>query len=473
MNFRRWVVFTFLIHVLVIVVDKGGGLVLYLLCADRREQHGESGIIASLPFILGAIANLGLSSAMVYFVRRGRFTAQQGFETSMTVALVWGGFVAALSMLIVVFVLPAINVEWTCDPWLVAPCCLVVPLLLVSSYANSTQLATDHVKGYGVVHAATSVTFLPAFFAIFYWLGADVAKGHAPYAVSWGRLCSTFAVAVFAVWLVRGIVKVRLGVHREFLREGVRYGWKANLTSTLNYLNHRIDLFVLFALYAVPAGVFGKDADDIKNTQVALYSVAVTWAELVWHFPESMRDLFFSKVAGSSHEEARRLTPVLCRLGLWLSVVGATTIVLLIDPIMGTITSMAKGSSDVWFRDWSPMVTTALWVLVPGTVAYTVSKVLQADLGARDRLQTCVNAQLMVLATMLGLDAVLIPEHGAVGAAAASSIAYALATLYTLWEYGRQTGNSILTCVLIRGSDLRYVREIGGAVLAKLRWSKS
>ena len=46
MNFRRWVVFTFLIHVLVVVVDKGGGLVLYLLCANQPELHGKSGILA-------------------------------------------------------------------------------------------------------------------------------------------------------------------------------------------------------------------------------------------------------------------------------------------------------------------------------------------------------------------------------------------------------------------------------------------
>ena len=472
MNFRRWVVFTFLIHVLVIVVDKSGGLILYLLCANKADQHGESSIIASLPFILGAIANLGLSSAMVYYVRRGRFTAQQGFETSITVALVWGGFVALLSKLIVMFVLPALNPEWACDPWLVVPCCLVVPLLLVSSYANSTQLATDQVKGYGIVHAATSVSFLPAFFAVFFLLGADVTKGHAPYAVSWGRLASTFAVALFALWLVCRIVKVRLGLHREFLKEGVRYGWKANLTSTLTYLNHRIDLLVLLALYAVPDGVIGDAAKDLKKEQVAFYSIAVTWAELVWHFPESMRDLFFSKVASSSDEEARRLTPVLCRLALWMSMTGAVAIVLLVDPIMGTITSMAGRSDHIWYQGWSPTVVPALWILVPGTAAYTVSKVLQADLGARDRLQTCVNAQLVVLVTMLGLDVLLMPQYGALGAAAASSAAYTLATCYTLWQYCRQTGNSVLACVLVHASDFRYVKEIAGAILAKLRWSR-
>ena len=38
MNFRRWVVFTFLVHVLVVLVDKGGGLILYLLTGKETRK---------------------------------------------------------------------------------------------------------------------------------------------------------------------------------------------------------------------------------------------------------------------------------------------------------------------------------------------------------------------------------------------------------------------------------------------------
>jgi O-antigen/teichoic acid export membrane protein len=472
MNFRRWVVFTFLVHVLVVVVDKGGGLILYLLTADQPKEHGRAGIAASLPFILGAIANLGLATALVYFVRRGRFSPQVAFETSMGVALAWGGFVAAVSALFVLVVLPAINPAWQMDWFGVVPICLAVPLLLVASYANSTQLATERIKDYGAVHVVTSLAFLPAFFGVFFLLGARVDEGHVPLAVAWGRLGSTAIVALLTLWLVRKVVTLRIRVHREYLGVAVRYGWRANLTSTLSYLNHRLDLIVLAAVYtAAKVGVgFGdKEAQDLATTQVAFYSMAVTWAELVWHFPEAMRDLFFSKVAGSSHEQARALTPVLSRLGLWLSLLGAVVIVLLIDPVMSAITFAAKGSAVVWHEGWSEPVRTSLWLLVPGTIGYTVSKVLQADLAARDRLQTCVNAQVVVLAVMLGLDFVLIPEHGALGAAVASTVAYALGTVWTLVAYGRQTGVAAWRCLIVHRSDFGYIRDIAAAIVQKLR----
>jgi O-antigen/teichoic acid export membrane protein len=472
MNFRRWVVFTFLVHVLVVAVDKGGGLILYLLCADLPQEHGKSGIAASLPFILGAIANLGLATSLVYFVRRGRYSAQVAFETSMGVALAWGGFVAVSAAIVTLYVLPLLNPEWVFAPVVVVPICLVVPLLLVASYANSTQLATDRIKDYGLLHVVTSLAFLPAFFVFFFSFGGAVSQGDVPVAVAWGRVASTLVVAALALWLVRKVVTLRVRIDRDYLRQGLRYGWKANLTSTLTYLNHRLDLVVLAAVaFATMHGRgFDKDeAQELAAVQVAFYSMSVTWAELVWHFPEAMRDLFFSKVAGSSHAQARQLTPVLSRLGLAISLFGALGILAVIDPAMSAITIVAKGDDSVWMEKWSPTVFASLLMLVPGTVAFTVSKVLQADLAARDRLQTCVNAQLIVLVTMLGLDVVLIPDHGAVGAAAASTIAYVVSTIYTSIAYSRQTGTPIWRFLFVHLSDFRYIREIVVAIVDKLR----
>lgn len=472
MNFRRWVVFTFLVHVLVVLVDKGGGLVLYLLTANQPDQHGGAGIVASLPFVLGAVANLGLATSLVWFVRRRRYSAQECFETAMAVALGWGCVIAALAWVVVMHVLPWLDPEWIIDPWLVLPICAAVPLLLVASYANSTQLATDRIGDYGVVHLVTSLAFLPAFFAVFLWLGGDVGKEHVPLGVAWGRLLSTCVVAILALWLVRKVVTLRARVHREFLGEALRFGWKANLTSTLTYLNHRLDLIVLGILVFRALRGAGQGHDVAKvaaNVQVAYYSMAVTWAELVWHFPEAMRDLFFSKVAGGTDDEARVRTPVLARLGLLVSLVGAAALLFLVDPVMGFVTQMARGDDAVWYAGWSTQVGQCLLVLAPGTVAYTVSKVLQADLGARDHLDTCVAAQSIVFVVMLALDALWIPGEGALGAAWASTVAYLVGTVFTVAAYSRQTGTPMWRCLVVHGADFRYIGDVFAAVLGKLR----
>ena len=85
----------------------------------------------------------------MFFVRRKSVTTQIAFETSTWVALVWGGFVAVASALFTIYVLPWLNPDWQLDWFGVLPICAVVPLLLLASYANSTQLATDRIKDYG------------------------------------------------------------------------------------------------------------------------------------------------------------------------------------------------------------------------------------------------------------------------------------------------------------------------------------
>ena len=152
------------------------------------------------------------------------------------------------------------------------------------------------------------------------------------------------------------------------------------------------------------------------------------------------------------------------------AIVGAAiAIVVVMNPAMGLVTTLARGSDAIWYSGWSEQVGACLWMLVPGTAAFTVSKVLQADLAARDRLQTCVNAQLVVLVTMLALDVLLIPTYEAVGAAAASTVSYVIGTIYTLWAYGRETGTPLWRCLFVHRSDLRYIREIVVAILGKLR----
>ncbi len=406
-------------------------------------------------------------------MRRGRYSAQQAFETSSVVALVWGGAIGLLAALVSLYVLPLLRSDWVFDPMLVVPFCAAVPLLLLSSYSNSIQLATEHVQGYGMQHLLTSVLFLPMFFVCFAWFGGDARQGDVPLGVAWGRLCTTVLIALVTLFMVRRIVRLRMRLHRDFLADNLRYGWKANINSTLIYLNHRIDLLVLAAVFTVP-GLTGQAHKDAVGQEVAFYSMAVTWAELVWHFPEAMRDLFFSKVAGSSDKQAREMTPVLCRLSLLASLVGGSALLLMVNPVMGAITWVADSfqggnKANAWYETWSEPVNHAVLLLVPGTVAFTVSKILQADLAARNKLHLCVIAQFLVLGLMLLLDVLLIPGMGASGAALASTVAYTAATVYTLFAYTRDTGVRPWSCLVMHRSDWQYLREIVVAVLRKLR----
>jgi len=483
MRFRRWVVFTFLVHALVVVADKSAGLVLYFLTKDQQEQHGAASLLASLPFILMALANMGLATSLVYHVRRGLYTAQQAMETALVVAFAWGGLIAGLAYVVTMYVLPLIRPEWSVSGWLLGPICLGVPLLLVMSYANSIQLATDRIRGYNLVHLFSSLAFLPLFL-LAWWLWGK----NAPLGVAWGRLAATGLVEVLAVLMIRKVVRLRPKLHREFLGDSIRYGWRANLTSVLTYLNHRIDLFVVAMLFVPLAPDIAElanamVADDAALSmpealieakkelvlgQVAFYSMAVTFAEMVWHFPEAMRDLFFSKVAGSTADRARVLTPTLVRISTVISVVAGVGIYLVVDPVMAVVTELLPGKGNAWNATWSGPVNEAMIWLIPGTVGFTIAKVLQADMMARNLTSQCVRGCWVVFVVMVGLDLLWVPSGGAAGAAQASSVAYLASSLYMLIVYKRDTGVRLRDCVLLRRSDLGYLTDIVKSVWSKI-----
>lgn len=468
MNFRRWVVFSFLMHVLVIVLDKGAGLVLTLLLADNADFKGHADLLTTLPFILMAVANLGLATSLVYFVRRERYDVQKVAETTSLVALVWGSFVALLGIGVMLVVLPWIEPTWSVRPGLVVPVCLCVPFLLLTSYYNSIQLATERVRDYNLVHVLSSASFLP-FFLLFFWLGGGGAA--AAEGVVLGRLTVSVLMALVVLWMLRGIVKLRPRLHADFLRKGVAFGWKANVTSVLTYLNHRLDLLLLPVLF-VPVVADGADVTEILKSEVAFYSLAVTLAELVWHFPEALRDLFFSKVASETHERARHVTPLLSRLCFAIAVLGTLLLIAGFWPLFAVLSHVLDwmGKDPNAFHDeWLPTVWPAFLWLAPGTAAFTVAKILQNDLAARGHLNACMVSGFVSFAGMIGLDLLWVPEGGAVGAAQASTVAYGLAAVYTLWAYPRAGGAPALQCILPRRGDSTYVREILRSVRDKLR----
>ncbi|MEM7200801.1 MAG: polysaccharide biosynthesis C-terminal domain-containing protein [Planctomycetota bacterium] len=456
MRFKRWVVFTFAFHVLIIVVDKGAGLIVLKIFEDNPDVKGAIDLLAALPFIMMSMANLGLATSSVFFLRREQFDLVEVAETNSLVALVWGTLLAGVAVLLSQTLLPALKPDWDFDLAYVVPICLCVPLLLTSSYFNSLQLVLEHIRNYNLVNLFGSIAFLPLFL-LFYFGGSFEGAS----AAAMSRLVGSAVVCGITLWMLRSVVRWRPRLHWNFLRAGITYGWKANLTSVLTYLNHRLDLYLVGFLYVHRGGATTGFLKP-ELAEAAFYSQAVTFAELIWHFPEALRDLFFSKVAGSTHEQARQFTPVLSRLCLAVAVVGSLAVWVAVDPFMGL------WLPNAWESTWRDTVRPSLLVLMPGTVAYTVAKILQNDLAARGHLDQCLQACFIVLVVMVSLDIALIPRMGAVGAAWASTVAYWASAIYSLWAYRAHGGASVMKCLIPRREDLKYARELYAAVREKI-----
>src|SRR5262249_24535436 len=106
--------------------------------------------------------------------------------------------------------------------------------------------------------------------------------------------------------------------------------------------------------------------------------------------------------------------------------------------------------------DFAPAVPAALWLL-PGMAALTVVKVLTHAVAGCGRPEYATYTTLVGLAAILALDIWLIPSHGIVGAAWASSAGYSLWAAAVVFLY-------------CRALKVTAVQLIAGTLTAPLTW---
>ncbi|MCB9918799.1 MAG: hypothetical protein H6832_10400 [Planctomycetes bacterium] len=450
MRFKTSFLITLAFQVLILAIDKGAGFVIWWLLGDDAEAAGGVLLLLNLPAIMVAVGNLGLAASCVYFVQRKEVTADIAGRSSMTVAIVWGALLAVvLRVVLEIWVRTTPGAEL--PPWTMLTPMLVLPVfLLVTMYRNYLQLATGSIVAFNVTRLVPSLCFLPLFLVLYF----VVTERDAYHAAAYARFVPGVLVAIGVVIAMRRIVRMTPGFDRPFLRKALGFGWRANVHATLTALNHRIDLYLLGGLYVVAAVLPENERLAAMQREAAFYAYAMTLAELIWHFPEALRDVLFAKVAGMDEDDASEFTPVVARNSLFVAVLGAIAIWFAHAPAL----QLLLGES--WITTWAAGLTPALFWLLPGTVFYTVAKVLQSDLMARHHLASCNFATSAVFVTLVGLDFAWIPAHGARGAAMASSVAYLVGAVLTIGVYLRSTRVRLLDVLLVRPGDFAHYRGI-------------
>jgi O-antigen/teichoic acid export membrane protein len=106
-----------------------------------------------------------------------------------------------------------------------------------------------------------------------------------------------------------------------------------------------------------------------------------------------------------------------------------------------------------------------LWLLLPGIVTLTASKVISSYLSGigKPTYSTFIGAGTVILT--IALDLLLIPRYGINGAAAASSIVYTCTAVASVMVFRHESGAGLLETLLIRPDDfVRYQRVLNSTV---------
>jgi len=248
------------------------------------------------------------------------------------------------------------------------------------------------------------------------------------------------AVSCFA--LVRfGGLHLRIPPESGFV---VGYGARTLLGNILNYASLRLDVFILASMNTL--------------TAAGQYSVSVAVSEMLWAVPMAIGTVVFPEIASRDREaDDGAWTARVCRVTVAVSAVSAVAVGLGGWVLFGLVMRHYSGSLM------------PLLLLLPGTIALSVAKVLGNDMYGRSLPEWHIYAALASLALTVGLDLAFVPKYGAAAAAAVSSLSYVAYAVVILTGFRRTVVVGIRPLLVIDRRDISDMREITRRLLTKLR----
>ncbi len=171
----------------------------------------------------------------------------------------------------------------------------------------------------------------------------------------------------------------------------------------MQFLTYRFDMWVIDAYHGA--------------AELGRYALAVSLAQLVWIVPTAVARVLFPYAAMMERVDGSLLAWRAARVALAVS--GLVAIVGWIGSELFLTTLFGEDFADV------PLL---LGVLLLGVVPYSVAKVLGTYLAGTNAVGVNVAASALVLAVTVGIDLLLIPTTGAMGAAWATALSYVLYT---------------------------------------------
>jgi O-antigen/teichoic acid export membrane protein len=399
------------------------------------EGNGRYSLTLMVATVLAAVLSAGVGLASVPMLRRGR--PRPGRILAAQAVWIALAMVAVAILAAVAWAGPLrgwLSGALTWDPGLLVAAVAVVLALLVFETANYDLLAA------GEVVTGTRVGSLRAL-AHLAGVGVLLALARLDLTLAVWSLAAVHGAAA-AFMLVRARRSWRHPAHAESGDDApggsiaglavtlARQGWLGQLSAIGYLLLLRLDQFILESYLGVAA--------------VGVYALAAWGAELLWLLPEALNPLLVHTSSDHGDDDRDHTAARAVRLGLGATTLAAVPLALAAPPLLGMLRDGAYAG-----------VAGPLWALLPGVVAFAPGAVLAGDFIGRGRPHWNTQASAITLVINVALCVAWIPRWGVVGAAWASSVAYAAGAAVMVLRFRLVSGLPWAEILVPRPSDLR------------------
>jgi len=419
---------TFSFQILIFIL----GLVTSIILARTLGPSGKGTytLILLIPTVMLKLGSLGIEGANVYFTGSKKYVLKDIVSNSLFDSILLG------SILIILFIgisylkvfhnflnSNQINLFYL---WLVV---LTVPFSLLLGFLTSIILGQEKIITYNKINIFQIIFQLIAvsiFLLIF-------KQGIFGAIISY--VLTIIFVTLLVVLFIKKYTKIYASYNKKIFKDTAKYGVKAYLGNLAQFLNYRLDMFMV-ALF-------------LTTASVGYYSIAVGIAEKLWMLPGTIATVLFPRISSMKDTEANNLTPRIARHTFFIIFILSLILAMLTVPMIKILFGLDFLLSAV-----------PLFILLPGIVALGGAKTLTADMAGRGKPQFGTYAALISLAVNIPLNLWLIPRWGISGAAFASSIAYIVATLVIIGSFSKISQKSWSEILIIKKTDFQDYKNI-------------
>lgn len=359
------------------------------------EGKGVLSLLLLVPNMFGLFLGCGIGVANTYYIGSKRWDVPTLVQNSvgMTVLMSGVGIIGIIGAMIsglLPIVLPNV-------PLLLVFVALIgFPLNLLNGYLATILQGLQRIFTLNILTIIQSVITLVLNLVLVVGFKLGIVG-----ALSATLLAMVVNLGIIVFLLRQAGARFRPAWDRVVMRSTLSYGLRGYIGNVLQFFNYRLDLFIVNYF--------------LGTAGTGIYSVSVALAELLWYLPNAVGFVIFPKAAASKVEMMNRFTPRVFGITLALTVVSGIGLVVIGHPFIRLVYS----------ADFLPAYGPLL-ALLPGVILLGSAKVLTNEIAGRGYPHyNSINSGLALIVT-IGLDMLLIPRYGVLGASMASSIAYTL-----------------------------------------------
>jgi O-antigen/teichoic acid export membrane protein len=379
---------TFVSQVAVAVL--GLGNVLIVSRSLGPSGRGDVAFLMAVSYLASQLASFSVDQAVTNIAGQSPHQRRAAAGNAVVLSLVLGGLaIAVLGVLLIAF--PALGPRVHVGLRVLA--LAAIPPLILSTYLNGMVFAD-----FGVRVANVSIVIPPVVNVL--------ANG------TFATAGALSVASAFSVWVAGQLVALLLLVwylerrlagfgrpSKTLARQMLAFGAKAYGGRVFFVGNLRLDQWLVGAL----AG----------SRQLGLYSVAVAWSEGLFILPRALMAAQRPYLIRSSPRDAGAESTRILRLSVLLTV-----------PAVLAVIGLAPFLCETIFGAQFRGAINPLRILALGAFGMAAGKIIGSALIAQNRPLLDLLATAVAFVATVVLDVLLIPHHGGLGAAIASSAAY-------------------------------------------------